>query len=84
MMSRPALRALAPHDLAAEVECVRSGRINPWQISFERKWPAPLALAADLVLNGVGLLQPIDIGPLCPMLELRMRRKRARSSAEPA
>jgi hypothetical protein len=43
-------------------------------ISFHRRWPAPLAAAALACLNLAGLLQPVDIAPLCPWLVLRMER----------
>jgi 2-polyprenyl-3-methyl-5-hydroxy-6-metoxy-1,4-benzoquinol methylase len=72
MMSRKALLRLAPFD--SDSMAYRSGRVSPWVIHFEKKWPAPLASVVSHTLNALGLVQPFDIGPLCPMLVLSMRR----------
>lgn len=75
MMNVKAFASLAPHDLARGVHGFRVGRINPGLVSFHRRWPRPLTLLTTLVVNGIGLLQFMDIGPLCPMLGLRILRK---------
>jgi SAM-dependent methyltransferase len=74
IMSPGALKALAPLELVGMVDAYPAGRLSPWLISFERRWPHPVALGVCLVLNGVGLLQPLDVTHLCPTLVLALRR----------
>ena len=75
IMNTSALKALAPSDLVSDAGAFRCGRINPWQVSWHKRMPRPLALTASFLLNAAGILQPFDIGPLCPMLALRLVRK---------
>ena len=75
IMHRAALAQLAPADLAASVITYRAGRLSPWQLSLERRLPQPLGRAATYVLNGVGLMQPFDVAPLCPLLVLEITRR---------
>lgn len=75
IMNPQALRALAPDDLCEVARVYRAGRLSPWQISFERRLPAPIGKGLSLVLNGVGLVQPADIAPLCPLLVLDLKRR---------
>jgi 2-polyprenyl-3-methyl-5-hydroxy-6-metoxy-1,4-benzoquinol methylase len=74
IMNREALRQLAPPDLTGSVRCYPAGRLSPWQLSFERRFPRPLARAGSHFLNGMGLIQPVDIAPLCPLLVLDVTR----------
>ena len=75
IMTVSKLADLAPRDLSGEVTAAAMGRISPWLISFEKKWPRVLAHAVRLCTNAVGLLQPFDIRPLCPFLVLSIVRK---------
>jgi 2-polyprenyl-3-methyl-5-hydroxy-6-metoxy-1,4-benzoquinol methylase len=74
IMSPEALRALAPQDLAATVRSYSAGRVSPWQISLNRRLPGSIGRAAAYALNVAGLLQPVDITPLCPLLVLEITR----------
>jgi len=74
VMNRETLADLAPEHLAYEPIVFRSGRLSPWIIHFYKRWPAPVAKGVTYALNALGLLQPFVIGPLCPLLVLRMRR----------
>ncbi|MGB7753316.1 MAG: hypothetical protein WCF88_17310, partial [Candidatus Acidiferrales bacterium] len=74
IMSCRALLHLVPERTACEPLAQRSGRMSPWIINFEKKWPAALAKATTLALNALGLMQPFDIGPLCPLLVLTMKK----------
>jgi 2-polyprenyl-3-methyl-5-hydroxy-6-metoxy-1,4-benzoquinol methylase len=75
IMRADALERLAPQDLSGAVRSYRAGRLSPWQLSFDRRLPRPLGPAASYLLNGVGLLQPADIPPLCPLLVLEITRR---------
>jgi 2-polyprenyl-3-methyl-5-hydroxy-6-metoxy-1,4-benzoquinol methylase len=74
IMSLEPLARLAPDDLARDVRTYRAGKLNPWQITFERRWPRAVARAVCYAGNGIGLLQPFEIGPLAPILVLEMTR----------
>lgn len=78
IMSPPGLTVLAPSDLIDGVRAYPAGRLSPWLISFEKRWPAGLARTVSHLLNGVGLLQPMDVTPLCPTLVLELRRQGGR------
>jgi 2-polyprenyl-3-methyl-5-hydroxy-6-metoxy-1,4-benzoquinol methylase len=75
IMSREALMRLAPQDLTARVRSYSAGRVSAWQISLDRRLPRPIARAAAYATNAAGLLQPIDIPPLCPLLVLEITRR---------
>jgi SAM-dependent methyltransferase len=74
IMNPDALAALAPRDLATAVKGYPAGRFSPWLLNLDQRLPGPVARLANYALNGVGLLQPIDIAALCPLLVLEMRR----------
>jgi 2-polyprenyl-3-methyl-5-hydroxy-6-metoxy-1,4-benzoquinol methylase len=74
IMSTSALAELAPRDLVAKVETFPFGRLTPGLLSFDSRWPRLPATLAMAALNLVGLLQPFDVGVLCPWLVLRMEK----------
>ncbi|HSF02353.1 MAG TPA: class I SAM-dependent methyltransferase [Solirubrobacterales bacterium] len=74
IMNEAALRSLAPPTLVDDVGAFRAGRMSPWLLSFERRWPTSLSRPLQLALNAAGLVQPFDIRWLCPMVALSMRR----------
>jgi 2-polyprenyl-3-methyl-5-hydroxy-6-metoxy-1,4-benzoquinol methylase len=74
IMSPEKLRSLAPADLAPESSAYPAGRLSPWIVGFYRRWPAPVAKGVSYALNALGLVQPFDVSPLCPLLVLKMRR----------
>jgi SAM-dependent methyltransferase len=75
IMNVDALRQLAPPDLTRAVRTYHAGRLSPWQVSFERRLPARAGWLFSHLLNGVGLLQPVDVTPLCPLLVLELTRR---------
>lgn len=75
IMSVESLTRLVPDDLSGDVRVYRAGRLSPWQISFDRRLPALLGRAVAHLLNGVGLLQPVDFAPICPLLVLEVARR---------
>ena len=74
IMTPAALSALVPGDKDLRVRTYASGRLSPWQLSIAKRWPGPLARGVSYIANGLGLLQPVDIAALCPMLVLEVSR----------
>jgi 2-polyprenyl-3-methyl-5-hydroxy-6-metoxy-1,4-benzoquinol methylase len=74
IMNVDALRRLAPRGLAADVRAYSSGRVSPWLVSLQPKWPRPIALGLCHLINCVGLIQPMSVPVLCPMLVLEIVR----------
>ncbi|HEX2456934.1 MAG TPA: class I SAM-dependent methyltransferase [Vicinamibacterales bacterium] len=70
IMSTEALARLAPTDLASSVRAYPAGRLSPWAVSIGHKWPGPIATGISLAANGLGLIQPMDVVSLCPLLVL--------------
>ena len=75
IMNVEALRRLAPEELTGSARVYRAGRVSPWQLSLKRRLPPTLARATAYAANAAGLLQPTDIGPLCPLLVLEITRR---------
>jgi SAM-dependent methyltransferase len=72
IMSVPALESLVPRDFGGSVRAFRFGRLVHSLVS----WDKGVGLAARPLAAGLellGLLQPIDLGPLCPWLVLEAR-----------
>jgi len=83
VMSRETLASLAQNTLACESEVHRCGRLSPWVIHLQKRWPEPIARLISHALNTLGLVQPFDIGILCPMLVLSIRRKQIFADSMP-
>lgn len=77
IMKPEALVKLAPQEAVTEVQAFEYGRMSPWLISLEKRYPRLLAKSVSIVLNGVGLLQPFDLKPLCPLIVLKMAKGQA-------
>lgn len=77
IMTPAALAALAPRDLVSEARAYPAGCLSPWLIHLEARWPRALAKGLTYALNGVGLLQPVEIAALCSSLVLELRRRGA-------
>ena len=75
IMTCEALAALAPADESVDTRAYPAGRISPWVINTTKRWPVSVALGVFHLVNAAALLQPFDIGPLCPMLVLELRRR---------
>ena len=75
IMHRQRLLELAPADLVSEAETSEVGKLCGDHIGFSQKLPASIAKAIGLGLNCVGLAQPAEVRPLCPMLLLEMIRR---------
>lgn len=73
IMNEAAMARLAP-TYGSEVQVYRAGRVSPWLVSWERRWGSA-GRVFPWMLNGLALLQPFDIGRLCPLLILEIRRE---------
>jgi len=76
IMTSNALIKLAPDDLIDELHIFPYGRLNPWLINFNKKWPPLIAKAAHFFLNFIGMLQPFEIKLLCSTKVLKLVRTR--------
>jgi SAM-dependent methyltransferase len=76
------LEIMSPCNLSAlvdspDVESVRAypfGAVSPWLVSIERRLPRFAARLVCLGINAIGLLQPVTIRALAPMLVLEIRK----------
>ena len=75
IMSGRALLAAAPDDLLSGARAYPFGRAHAALVSVGKRMPALVAKGIAWTANGLGLLQPADWPPLCPMLVLEMRRR---------
>jgi 2-polyprenyl-3-methyl-5-hydroxy-6-metoxy-1,4-benzoquinol methylase len=77
IMSVPALKALIDPDARASVTAFPFGHFVSSLVSWEKRLPRAAVSSIHVALNGVGLLQPVDIAPVCPWLVLEARRQPA-------
>lgn len=77
IMRHEALLGLAKGLAVSTVKTYAFGRVNPGLLSFHRKLPRLASTGVQLAGNLIGLLQPIDIAALCPLLVLEFTRERA-------
>jgi hypothetical protein len=75
LMSCQALIQLISGRVACEVTACRTGRLSPWILNFEKEWSVKLAKASSFTLNAPRPVQPFDIGPLCPLFVLTMKKR---------
>lgn len=75
IMTADALRGLAPADLVTRATAYPAGRLSPWIVKFERRWPRLVARSVSHLLNGLGLVQPVEVRALCPTLVLECLRR---------
>jgi 2-polyprenyl-3-methyl-5-hydroxy-6-metoxy-1,4-benzoquinol methylase len=74
IMNRRILESLAPSDLVKSAKAYPEGRMSPWLVSFDSRWPRIIARSVSYAVNVLGLLQPFKIIRLCPFLVLEMVR----------
>jgi SAM-dependent methyltransferase len=74
IMNLKALKTLAAGPDVDRVEVYSFGRVNAWLLSLDSKIPRPVAHGFQYLANAVGLIQPFDIGPLCPLLVVEFYR----------
>lgn len=77
IMTCEALLGLVAGEPGITAKAFPAGRLSPWIVTVEARWPRPIALAVSHAANLLALLQPFDIRPLCPMLVLEVRKSAA-------
>jgi 2-polyprenyl-3-methyl-5-hydroxy-6-metoxy-1,4-benzoquinol methylase len=76
LMNPAALRGVVSPGECAAIRTYRFGRLSPWVLTPQVRWPGSIATVVSFGLNALALLQPFDFPPLCPMLVLEARRRR--------
>ena len=82
IMNEASMRALAPASPDVVGTSFRYGRFSPWLISLTAKFGVP-GMLVSWAINFVARLQPVDIGSLCPLVVLEVRRQPG-AAAQPA
>lgn len=70
-------RALTDLIDTKDIEMVHAypfGALSPWLLSLEKQWPHFAAKIVSLCINALGLLQPLTIETLAPMLVLEVQK----------
>jgi 2-polyprenyl-3-methyl-5-hydroxy-6-metoxy-1,4-benzoquinol methylase len=80
IMSEKAMQALAPAGGEYSSRVFKFGRFSPWLVSLPGKYGKP-GLLLSWMLNFAAMVQPLDIGPLCPLIVLEVRRSAAADSS---
>jgi 2-polyprenyl-3-methyl-5-hydroxy-6-metoxy-1,4-benzoquinol methylase len=74
IMKPAALEALVTSRNVGSVRAYPFGVVSPWIVNLEKRVPRLLATSLSLGVNAVGLLQPMTIDALAPMLVLEVRK----------
>lgn len=74
IMSPKALESLVNRSTVSNVRAYRFGRIDPLILSLEKRMPVYWVKLINVSLNGIGLLQPIVLAKIAPMLVLEVRK----------
>jgi SAM-dependent methyltransferase len=77
IMNPCALKALADSQDVESVYAYHFGAVSPWLINLDKRCPPFLARMVSLGVNAIGLLQPLSIDALAPMLVLEVRKRPA-------
>lgn len=75
IMSLSSLAQLAPTGLVQNVRSYEFGRMTNTLVSLHKVMPRFFVNGLTIGCNAIGLLQPMDIRSLCPLLVLEMTRK---------
>jgi 2-polyprenyl-3-methyl-5-hydroxy-6-metoxy-1,4-benzoquinol methylase len=77
IMSERSLEALVAPEDDASATAYRFGRLIPSTVSWQRRLPRPAVSAIHVAATVMGLLQPVDVAPICPWLVLEAHRRAA-------
>lgn len=76
IMTTSAMRALVDSSEVESVRAYRFGSVNPWVLNLGNKLPKFLVTMLNLGINAIGLIQPMNIGAIAPMLVLEIRKNK--------
>ena len=74
IMNPAALTALVDSMKVESIRAYPFGMVSPWIISFEKRFPRYIASMASYGINFLGLIQPLTIKSLAPLLVLEIRK----------
>jgi SAM-dependent methyltransferase len=74
IMNPCALTALVDSPDVESVRAYHFGSMSPWLVSFDKRLPKFAAKLISLAVNATGLLQPLTIKALAPMLVLEVKK----------
>ena len=74
IMTPDNLKMLVDERLRANCKAYYYGSVSSWLLSLRKKMPGFLAILIHLVINFLGLIQPLEINKLAPMLVLEIRK----------
>ena len=74
IMNPSALEKLADASEFEKVSAYPFGKMSPWLVSLDKKLPRIISKPLYLVMNAIGLLQPVTIKMLAPVLVLEIRK----------
>lgn len=77
IMNPCALTALVDSPDVESARAYSFGAMSPWLVSFDKRLPRFVAKLVYLGVNAMGLLQPLKIGALAPLLVLKVRKGQA-------
>ena len=74
IMTTQALESLVDRSKVSDVRAYYFGKIDPLILSLEKKMPVYCVKLINILLNGIGLLQPIVLSSIAPLLVLEVRK----------
>lgn len=74
IMKPDLIKELVPTDLTFDAVAYPYGRMSPWVLNIHRKWEPSIARLISYLINFIGLLQPVDMKLICPMIVLKVIR----------
>ena len=74
IMSPKALESLVDHVEVSSVSAYYFGKMDPLILSLEKRMPLFFVKLINISLNGFGLLQPVVLSKIAPMLVLEVRK----------
>jgi 2-polyprenyl-3-methyl-5-hydroxy-6-metoxy-1,4-benzoquinol methylase len=77
IMNPCALTALVDSADVVGARAYPFGAMSPWLVGFEKRLPYHMARLVSIGINAIGLLQPLTINSLAPMLVLEVRKSLA-------
>lgn len=78
IMNTRTLTSLVDESQCSSVAAYRYGNIDPWLLNLHKRLPNALARIVSFAVNSLGILQPVYIAGIAPLLVLEARKVIAR------